>query len=1239
MTPGLERAPSRVVPYACSKWDSGETGDAALVTEAAGVGAPGPFVHLHTHTEFSLLDGAARIGELVESARSMGQPAIAITDHGVLYGAVDFYAQATAAGIKPIIGCEMYMAPRSRRDRDARSDRDPSHLVLLAASDTGYRNLIRLVSTAHLEGHYYKPRIDKELLAAHSEGLICLSACLGGELPQALLRGDMDGAEAIARQHAEIMGPDAYFLELQDHGIEEEARVRDGLVEIARRTGLPLVCTNDSHYIRADDAEAHDILLCLQTGARREEEKRFKFSGPEFYLAGSDAMHERFAAYGEAVRNTVAIAERCTVTLQLGRNLLPRYEPIPEGQDADSYLRELCDAGLRDRYGAAITDEHRERLAMELDVIGEAGFSAYFLIVWDLVRAARCNAVRVGPGRGSAAGSLVAYVLRITDIEPLRYGLIFERFLNRERVQMPDIDIDFDDRRRDRVLRYVQEKYGHDRVAQIITFGTMAARAAIRDVGRVLNIPLPDVDRLAKLVPPVVNITLERALSESRELNELYQQEEWAAHVIDNARRLEGIARNASTHAAGVVIGSEPLVGVVPLQRSTAGGDGAAAVTQFDMTGVSRIGLLKIDLLGLSNLTVLDEAAEHVRRVRGTDFNLDAIPLDDTATYQLLRRGDTHGVFQLEATFAKRILLDMQPESIDDLTDAVALNRPGPIEGGATAMYMRRKRGEEPVTYMLPQMEPILAQTYGTILYQDQVMQLASAVAGFSMGEADVLRAAMGKKDKAKMSTQREKFLQGAAARGVSEDKAIELFDLIAYFAGYGFGKAHSVSYALIAYQTAYMKANHPLEYMCALLNSRADNFDKLKLTILDAHARGLSVRPPDVNRSASSFSIGDSASGEILYGLRHIKNVGERVADAIVEARAQGPPFESLLDLCLRVNTRDLNRRVLEALIKSGACDSLGERAALLPALDGVMDRASMIRRERESGQTALFGEAAGFTEVPEDLSLVGRPVEAIYGNGTPAAAAPPDERLAWEREFLGMYLSDHPLRRVASELQERIDTTINELGPHLDGLLVQVGGAVRDVRTFVPRKSTTGQRMAFLQIEDLTGSCEVVVFARTFEECAAVLRPDAVVVVRGKVEANRPANGAAPPVADDDERSDVEPAKILAEAVYAFDDARLASWRRDSTVHIRLGEEQAGHVTPLRHALEQHRGDCPVVLHVATATSFDDVSLPDAYNVVPGPALERAVEALTGAGSYRVEIRRDRAPERERRGAARVS
>ena len=1341
-----------------------------------------PFVHLHTHTEYSLLDGASRITDLVAAAKGHGQKALAITDHGALYGAVKFYTAARAAGVKPIIGCEMYMAPRSRHDKEGRTDRDPNHLILLARNETGYRNLIQLVSRSHLEGYYYKPRIDKELLAEHAEGLICLSACIGGELPQAILGGDMDAAESVARQHMEIFGRDGYFLEMMDHAIPEEEAIRTGMLEIARRTGLPLVATNDAHYIGVDDAEAHDILLCIQTQARREDEKRFRFAGPHFSVTSGAHMRDKFAPYGEAVRNTLAVADLCNLELKLGGNLLPAYSPIPPGHTADSYLRELCEVGLRERYEDGITTEARERLAMELDVIETTGFAPYFLIVWDLIRAARCDGVVVGPGRGSSAGSLVAYVLRITNICPLKYGLIFERFLNRERVEMPDIDIDFDDRRRDRVLQYVQGKYGEDRVAQIITFGTMAARAAIRDVGRALNVPLPDVDRLAKLVPLSVKITLDKALADSRELRGLYESEGWARQVIDNARRLEGICRNASTHAAGVVIGAEPLTNIVPLQRSTTG-DRTSAVTMFDMEGISKVGLLKIDFLGLTNLTVIEEALQMIEQSSGTRIDIDEIPLDDPATYAMLCKADTHGVFQLEATFAKRILIDMQPRSLEDLGLAGALNRPGPIEGGATDTYTKRKRGELPVEYpagLAELLEPVLAETLGTIVYQDQVMKIAQAVAGFTLGEADVLRGAMGKKDKAKMAKQREKFLAGAAAKGVAAERAIELFDLIAFFAGYGFNKcvvgdtevveattgerttvadlyenrrpftvnslgddgilrprqvtdvvcngrrpvlslttahgrriratanhrfrtldgwrrleelsvgdrvatpqrapvgagmvasapapsaasdivwdritgitlsgveetydltvdvdhnfvandlivhnSHSVAYGLISYQTAYLKANHPLEFMAALLNSRGGDFDKLKQTILDAHAHGLVVHKPDINRSGAGFTVGDSAIGEILFGLQHVKNVGESVTRAVIAARDEGGPFTGLLDLCLRVDSRDLNRRVLESLIQCGALDSLGDRHALLRQLDSAMDHAAAVRRERDLGQTALFGDA---------VDIIGTlvPHVAPSDDGDSAPGRSDDSWLAWERDLLGMYLSDHPLRRIATTLQSRIDTSINELGAHLDGLIVQVGGCIRDVRAFVPRKSTTGQRMAFLQIEDLTGTCEVVVFNRVFEEVAELLRPDAVVVIRGKVESGRSSLNAT---AEDEDRES-EPSKIRADAIFALDDPRLVAWRRNSTVHFRLAPDQHRLVGPLHQAIAEHRGDAPVVIHVESAESIDDIALNEGFAVEPGPGLERTVEALLGPGAYRLETRRERAPEREAWGAGR--
>jgi DNA polymerase-3 subunit alpha len=1203
--------------------------------EGVTVGVEGenePFVHLHTHSEYSLLDGAARIDDLVARAKRHGQPALAITDHGALYGAVKFYTAARAAGVKPIIGCEMYMAPRSRLDKEGRADRDPNHLILLARNETGYRNLIQLVSKSHLEGYYYKPRIDRELLGAHADGLICLSACIGGELPQAILSGNVDAAESVAREHMEIFGSDGYFLEVMDHGIAEEDAIRTGMLEIARRTGLPLVATNDAHYIDVDDAEAHDILLCIQTQARREDEKRFRFAGPHFSLTSGGEMRDKFAAYGEAVRNTLAVAQMCDVRLRLGGNLLPTYSPIPPGHTAQTYLRELCEAGLRERYGDGITAEARQRLAMELDVIETTGFAPYFLIVWDLIRAARCDGVVVGPGRGSSAGSLVAYVLRITNVCPLRYGLIFERFLNSERVEMPDIDIDFDDRRRDRVLQYVQGKYGEDHVAQIITFGTMAARAVIRDVGRALNVPLPDVDRLAKLVPLSVKITLEKALAGSRELRDLYEGEGWARQIIDIAKRLEGICRNASTHAAGVVIGTEPLTNIVPLQRSTTG-DRTSAVTMFDMNSVAQIGLLKIDFLGLTNLTVIDEAVGMIETATERRIDIDEIPVDDAATFALLCKADTHGVFQLEGTFAKRVLIDMQPRTLEDLCVANALNRPGPIEGGIVDLYTKRRRGELPVEYpegLESLLQPVLGETHGTMVYQDQVMKIAQAVAGFTLGEADLLRGAMGKKDKAKMAKQREKFLAGAAVRGVAEDRAIELFELMAHFAGYGFNKAHAMAYGLISYQTAYLKANHPLEYMAALLNSRGGDFDKLKQTILDAHAHGLVVHKPDINGSGAGFTVGDVDSREILFGLQHVKNVGESVTQSLIAARDEGGPFASLLDLCLRVESRDLNRRVLESLIQCGALDPLGDRHTLLRQLDGAMDHAAAVKRERDVGQTSLFGD---------EVDIIGTLVPHLVSGDAPADPGRADESwLAWERDLLGMYLSDHPLRRIAATLQERVDTSINELGPHLDGLVVQVGGCIRDVRAFVPRKSTTGQRMAFLQIEDLTGACEVVVFNRVFEEVAELLRPDAVVVIRGKVEVGRQgANGAVVAGAGDDEERDAEPAKIRADAIFALDDARLVAWRRNSTVHVRMALDQHHHVGPLHHSIAEHPGDSPVVIHVESAESVEDVALDAAFSVEPGPGLERAVEALLGPGTYRVETRRDRAPERETWAAGR--
>ena len=1187
------------------------------------------FAHLHTHSEYSLLDGAARLRNLVARAKELGQTSIAVTDHGVLAGAIEFYEAATEAGINPIIGCEVYMAARGRLQREGRVDRDPSHLILLARDGQGYQNLMKLVSLAHLEGFYYKPRIDRELLAEHSNGLIALSGCIGGDVPQLVLAGDLAGARKLAEQYAEIMGGDSYFLEIQDHGMEEEERVREGLLQISRDTGIPLVATNDCHYVDKDDAEAHDVLLCIQTGSRVEDEKRMRFAGPHFYVSSAEEMAARFSYCLEAVSNSQAIASRCHFEPQLGQHLLPRYE-VESGEDADSQLRRVAEQGLKERLGGVANQEYQARLDYELDVIRQTGFAAYFLIVWDFTRAGREVGVKIGPGRGSAAGSLVSYSLGITSLDPIHYGLTFERFLNPERVSMPDIDIDFDVQGRGRVIEYVTAKYGSDRVAQIVTYGTMAARAAIRDVGRALNVPLADVDRLAKLVPARPGTTLASALESSKELKALYEQESWAKRLLDTAQRLEGISRNAGTHAGGVVIAPGPLMDYVPLQRATTNRD--AVVTQFDMVGVQKIGLLKMDFLGLENLTVLEETLRHIERLRGTRPDLDSIPLDDPATYELLGRGDAIGVFQLEAEGGRRILMDMQPRSVSDLAAAGALIRPGPAEAGTVDLYIKRRRGEEQITYLLPELKPILEETHGVIVYQDQVMQIASAAAGFSLGEADLLRAAMGKKDKAKMAAQRERFMAGAQGRGVSEQTAKELFEFMDYFAGYGFNKAHSVAYGLISYQTAYFKANYPLEYMTALLNSRAGDFDRIKRVILDARERQIEVLPPDVNRSQAAFSVlvedgvVPGSTGRIIYGLQQIKNVGEGAALAIVAAREKEGPFRSLVDLCSRVRSRDLNRRVLEALIRSGACDALGDRGWLLAQLDQAMKRAEQAARDLESGQIQLFDLDAGVADAGS--GGLTPPLEVELNSDQQR------ERLQWERELLGMFLSRHPLAQLGPKLRSCTDTTLLDL-TQLDGRVVQVGGSLRECRRVQNRK---GETMAFASLEDLTGVCDVVIFPRVFQRAEELLNPDQVVVVRGRVEVGvrgATRGGAQRQPWDSSQLSDgegapeeVEEAKVIADEIFSLESPELAEWEASEIVHLTSLNSSDQQLQSLAAILLENAGSTPVVLHLRDSEGMHEIDLGEGHRVSPGERLEAQVAALLGAGSYRVETMRAMAP-----------
>ncbi|MDI6631807.1 MAG: DNA polymerase III subunit alpha, partial [Thermoanaerobacteraceae bacterium] len=942
-------------------------------------------MHLHLHTEYSLLDGAARIKEVVRRAKELGMPALAVTDHGAMYGVVDFYQTCIREGIKPILGCEVYVAPRTAADRTPKVDDNLYHLVLLAENDTGYKNLMELVSRGFTEGFYYKPRVDKLWLGQLSKGLIALSGCTAGEVAAHILNGEPDKARRAAATYREIFGPDNFFLELQDHGLDEQRRINPELLRLSRELSIPTVATNDVHYVNEEDAALQDILLCIQTGKTVSDTNRLRFHSNQLYLKSAREMAVVFRDQPETLARTCEIAERCRVKLSFGQYHLPAY-PVPQGHTPASYLRELCYAGLKRRYGEpeqAVVD----RLEYELRVIEEMDYPSYFLIVWDLVRFARENQVLVGPGRGSAAGSLVAYCLGITNIDPLRYGLLFERFLNPERVSLPDIDIDFCYELREKVIDYVFQRYGADRVAQIATFGTLAARAAIRDVGRVLGLPYGDVDRVARLVPGEPHMTVARALEASPDLLELYQNDPVVKRLLDIAARLEGVPRHASTHAAGIVIAPEPLTRFVPLHRVA---DGTVA-TQFTKEAVEELGLLKMDLLGLRTLTVIGETLRIIKRLRGILIDEENLPLDDPATYALLGRGETAGVFQLESSGMRNLLRELKPSVFEDLIALVALYRPGPLGSGMVEDFIRRKHGRTPVVYLHPLLEPILKETYGVILYQEQVMQIASTLAGFSLGEADLLRRAMGKKKPEIIAGLRSRFVEGAAANGIPEKLAGEIFDLMEYFAGYGFNKSHSAAYAMVAYQTAYLKANYPVEYMAALLTSVRDNSDKVAAYVEECRRLGIAVLPPDVNESRRNFTV---VPGGVRFGLAAIKNVGETAVEAIIAARNEGGPFRDFGDFCSRINPRVINRRVLESLARAGAFSSLGHtRSQVLAVLDGGLELAQRSAKEKDSHQLSLFG----------DLENNGYDIRI----DATREEFPQQELLKMEKELLGLYIS----------------------------------------------------------------------------------------------------------------------------------------------------------------------------------------------------------------------------------------
>jgi len=1138
------------------------------------------FAHLHTHTEYSLLDGAGRIQDLVDAAATHGMESLAITDHGTMYGVLEFYRAAREAGINPVLGCEVYVAPRTRFDREVGVDDNPHHLVLLAENEVGYRNLVRLVSMAYVEGLYYRPRCDRELLERYSEGLIALSGCIAGEVPRLLLAGKEDEAREVARWYRDTFGPQNYYFEIQDHGLSEERQAAVALRRLGEALEIDLVATNDVHYTSIDDARAHDVLLCIQTARTVNDERRLRFPSETFHLRTEGEMRELFAEFPGAVDNAGKIAERCEVELNLSELHLPKFR-VPEGFDSEeAYLLHLCEEGMRWRFDPP-GDAYRERLRSELDTINSMGYASYFLIVWDFIRFAREAGIAVGPGRGSAASSLVSYVLGITNIDPIAYNLVFERFLNPERISLPDIDIDFCYERRDEVIDYVVDKYGEDSVAQIITFGTMAARAVLRDVGRALDMPFNEVDRIAKMVPAQLGITLDAALELSPDLGRVYERDPDVRAMVDTARFLEGMPRHASVHAAGVVIADKPLMEYVPLQRM---GDGSV-VTQFPMGDLEDLGLLKMDFLGLRTLTVIEETAKIIRKTDDPGFDIDAIPMDDRATFELIARGDTEGVFQLESEGMRDLLRELEPTTFEDVIAAVALFRPGPMENIPT--FVHNKHNPKDVRYPHRDLEPILRDTYGVMVYQEQVMQVASTMAGFSLGQADILRRAMGKKKPEVLESVKKEFVQGCLQKGHDRSIAEELFGFIEKFANYGFNRGHTAPYALLAYQTAYLKANYPMSFMAALLTSIMSDGDKVRKYIDECRRMDIPVLPPDVNRSFANFTVVDEG---ILFGLAAVRNLGHGAIEAMITERRDGGTFKSFWDFCERVDLRKLNRRAVESMLQAGAFDGIDpDRNALLARCSAVLTSAHNSQRQKETGQVSFFESIGGVVQEGR-ASSNGPPTEEDSGaSGEAGCGTSARERLEMEREILGVYLSGHPLDEWRRTLRQEISATSDDLDEMREDEAVVLGGMVVGQSRILTKK---GDTMAFVTLEDLAGQCEVVVFPGVFDEYAELLQDDAVLLIRGRVSHRG------------------EHASVKAESISLPGEQARIFIRADET----LGDPEK--MEQLRCLLGAHRGEAPVFL------CFWDhdcvVRLGARFNVAPGPDLARAVESLCGDESF---------------------
>ncbi len=1139
------------------------------------------FVHLHVHTQYSLLDGAIRLGPLFKRVSDFGMDTVAITDHGTMFGVLEFYEKATKAGVKPIIGCECYIAPRRLTDKTPLDHKGLSHMILLAENAEGYRNLCKLVSQAHLEGFYYKPRIDKELLTEHHRGLIGMTACLHGEIPMLIQENRLVKAEEAARYYAKLFGEDHFYLEIQNNGIDIQEMVNQVLVDMGQRLSIPVVATNDCHYLDKNDVRAHDVLLCIQTGKTVHDSERLKFRTDQLYFKSPEEMVQDFAQYPEAIENGLNIAERCHVEFDFKTYHFPQFK-TETGEPVEAVFEQKTKDGFADilkrvRSKHPDMDEptYRSRLDYEMSVINSMGFAGYFLIVSDFIRYAKDHGIPVGPGRGSAAGSLVAYSLGITDLDPIEHGLLFERFLNPARISMPDIDVDFCINGRDAIFKYVVERYGgSDYVAQIITFGKLKSRAVIRDVGRALDIPLRQVDSIAKMVPDVLNITLDDALAKEPRLTEMAEKQPEVNDLLSISRVLEGLPRHASTHAAGLVISDKTLSDYLPLYRGKRG----EVVTQFDMKSVEKIGLVKFDFLGLRNLTVIENTLSLIERNTGTRPNLLDLDLNDPSTYRLLCAGDSTGVFQLESSGMKDLLVRLKPACFDDIIALLALYRPGPMESGMIDDYVDRKHGKKPVEYLVPPLEPILKETYGVIVYQEQVMKIASELAKYSMAEADGLRKAMGKKIASEMARQRERFMEGAVGNTVPPESAKQLFDLMEKFGGYGFNKSHSAAYALIAFQTAYLKAHFPVEFMAALLTSEMHSTDGVVKYIAECRRHDIPVLPPDINESEKEFTV---SGNSIRFGLVAVKNVGENAIDAIIEARKEGP-FHSLFDFCERVDLRKVNKRVFESLIRCGAFDATGAfRSQMMAALESALEYGQTIQREKNDPQMGLFGSGS---ETPAPINMPPLPAITEWEER---------QRLSFEKESLGFYISGHPLSRYEDLLEKFTNADTLSLKEIDDGKTIRVGGIVLNIKTILTKKS---EPMAFVTIEDLQGSVEIIVFPSTYAKAADTLFEDMPILVQGQIQ------------------RDENAVKVLAETIIPMDKAE-ETWTAAVHLSLDMTRTERKLLCRLHDIFKRYPGTCRAYVHLKDPEKTETIiELPETLALKASASLIREVNGFLG-------------------------